>query len=134
VFGVDAELLRDGTYFLIEGQGVLLAAGGWSRRRTLYGGDHSVSGRVDGPMLEPSRDAARIRAFFVDPAHSRQAWGTPCSSPATTRPGTRVHPPEPPPSPVCASTPARFQPWSGSDRPPDGLQFSVIRMVRRSTR
>lgn len=72
VFGVDSQLIADGTYFLIEGEGQeVAAAGGWSRRATLYGGDqHKTSSRD--PLLDPATDAARIRAFFVDPRYARR--------------------------------------------------------------
>lgn len=72
VFGVDSQLIADGTYFLIEGEGEdIAAAGGWSRRATLYGGDqHKTSSRD--PLLDPATDAARIRAFFVDPRYARR--------------------------------------------------------------
>ena len=72
VFGVDSQLIADGTYFLIEGEGgEVAAAGGWSRRATLYGGDqHKTSSRD--PLLDPATDAARIRAFFVDPRYARR--------------------------------------------------------------
>ena len=78
-FGLDTQLIADGTYFVVEGQaqgaGTLLAGcGGWSYRRTLFGGD-SESGR-DPESLDPRRDAAKIRAFFIDPRFARQGLGT----------------------------------------------------------
>ena len=72
-FGVDSQLIDDGTYFVAEGDGHLVGCGGWSRRRTLFGGD-SHSERNAGE-LDPHTDAARIRAFFVDPDHARQGIG-----------------------------------------------------------
>jgi GNAT superfamily N-acetyltransferase len=73
-FGVDTALIRDGTYFVVEtDSGELVACGGWSRRRTLFGGD-AGSGR-DESRLDPRIDAARIRAFFVDPRHARRGLG-----------------------------------------------------------
>src|SRR5689334_22482480 len=63
VFGVDTQLITDGTYFVIDAADGPAAAGGWSARRTLYGGDQTKSG-ID-TMLDPRTDAARIRAFFV---------------------------------------------------------------------
>ena len=65
VFGPDTQLIADRTYFVIEENGKLVASGGWSRRRTLYGGDQHKSGAD--PILDPHVDAARIRAFFVHP-------------------------------------------------------------------
>jgi GNAT superfamily N-acetyltransferase len=75
IFGVDGELLADGTYFVVEARGALVAAGGWSRRRSLFGGDAAVTGRTEGPLLNPACDAARIRAFFVHPSHARRGLG-----------------------------------------------------------
>lgn len=73
-FGVDTALIRDGTYFVVEaGAGELVACGGWSRRRTLFGSD-TRAGR-DESHLDPRTEAARIRAFFVDPAHVRRGLG-----------------------------------------------------------
>jgi GNAT superfamily N-acetyltransferase len=72
-WGVDSELIRDGTYFAIEAAGDVVACGGWSRRRTLFGGDRQA-GRHSG-LLEPFRDAARIRAFFVRPDWARHGIG-----------------------------------------------------------
>ena len=75
VFGVDRSLIHDGTYFVIEdAAGGLLACGGWSRRRTLYGSDN-VAGKDDA-FLDPAVDAARIRAFFVHPAAARRGLGS----------------------------------------------------------
>jgi len=73
VFGVDTRLVEDGTYYVVERDGRLLACGGWSRRRTLYGGDQFAGRRDD--ALDPATDAARIRAFFVHPAAARQGFG-----------------------------------------------------------
>jgi GNAT superfamily N-acetyltransferase len=73
MFGVDSQLVDDGTYHVVEAEGVLAAAGGWSRRRTLFGGDQWKDG-ADEP-LDPSREPARIRAFFVDPSWSRRGLG-----------------------------------------------------------
>ena len=74
VFGVDTQLLVDGTYYVIDAPNGLAAAGGWSKRRTLYGGDQMKD--VADPLLDPAIDAARIRAFFVDPAFARRGLGT----------------------------------------------------------
>jgi GNAT superfamily N-acetyltransferase len=74
VFGPDTQLIADRTYYVMESaEGELVAAGGWSRRRTLYGGDQ-MKGAED-PLLEPTTEAARIRAFFVHPAWTRQGLG-----------------------------------------------------------
>jgi len=73
VFGVDTQLVADGTYFLIERDGELLACGGWSRRRTLFGGDRAKSG--PDPLLDSAHEAARIRAFFVAPDMARRGLG-----------------------------------------------------------
>jgi GNAT superfamily N-acetyltransferase len=73
VFGCDSELICDGTYFVVEAGGSLAACGGWGRRRTLFGGDRR-SGR-ESELLDPDRDAARIRAFFVHPSFARRGIG-----------------------------------------------------------
>ncbi|MET0152419.1 MAG: GNAT family N-acetyltransferase [Candidatus Binatia bacterium] len=73
VFGVDSQLIADGTYFVVEEGGAVVACGGWSRRRTLFGGDQAKTA-VD-PLLDPAIEPARIRAFFVDPRHARQGLG-----------------------------------------------------------
>ena len=73
VFGVDTQLIIDGTYFVIERGGRLQACGGWSARRTLFGGDQAKAG--GDPSLDPQRDPARVRAFFVHPASARLGLG-----------------------------------------------------------
>lgn len=73
VFGVDTQLVDDGTYFLIEHDGSPVACGGWSARRTLFGGDRHKTGAD--PRLDPRVDPARIRAFFVHPNHARRGLG-----------------------------------------------------------
>lgn len=74
VFGPDTRLIADGTYYVIEShRGELAAAGGWSRRRTLYGGDQMKG--PDDPLLDPATDAARVRAFYVDPRWARRGLG-----------------------------------------------------------
>lgn len=74
VYGVDSQLIADGTYYAAESKGTLVGCGGWSKRKTLYGGD-LWTGRED-DLLDPRRDAAKIRAFFVDPAWARRGVGT----------------------------------------------------------
>src|SRR5262245_18684278 len=70
----DTILIRDQTYFVImSGEGDVVACGGWSRRRTLFGSD--ARGDRDDSWLDPAKDAAKIRAFFVDPAHARRGLG-----------------------------------------------------------
>ena len=66
VFGVDRQLIRDGTYFVVEEGTELIGCGGWSKRKTLFGSDHHHATRDDAE-LDPRSDAARIRAFFVHP-------------------------------------------------------------------
>jgi len=75
LFGVDSRLIEDGTYFVVEEPGGAspVACGGWSRRRTLFGGDQ-FSDRSD-DRLDPETDAARIRAFFVRPDRARRGIG-----------------------------------------------------------
>jgi GNAT superfamily N-acetyltransferase len=73
-FGVDSQLLADGTYFVAEDAGQLVGCGGWSFRSTLFGGD-ARAGR-DFSILDPKTQAAKIRAFFVDPAHARRGIGS----------------------------------------------------------
>ena len=78
VFGVDTQLVADGTYFVAQvrvddGQ-VIAACGGWSKRKTLFGSDH-CAGREDA-LLDPGCDAAKIRAFFVHPAWARRGIGS----------------------------------------------------------
>ena len=87
VFTLDSQLVADGTYFVVEaaelrgraqpnipGMPVLVACGGWSRRKTLLGGDHHVV--RDDAFLDPATDAAKIRAFFVHPDWARQGLGS----------------------------------------------------------
>jgi len=96
VFGVDRQLIRDGTYFVVEhpptsdngvtgtasvtvatsgaaGENELIGCGGWSKRKTLFGSDHQTN--RDDAELDPAHDAARIRAFFVHPAWARRGLG-----------------------------------------------------------
>lgn len=70
VYGVDWQLVRDETYFVAEVDGSLAGAGGWSFRQTI-GGAHGPD-TPPSPRLEPTNDAARIRAFYVDPAYARR--------------------------------------------------------------
>ena len=74
VFGPDSQLIADGTYFVVEASGEFVAAGGWSRRGTLYGGDQHKSGAD--ALLDPATDGARIRAFFVHPKWVRRGLGS----------------------------------------------------------
>ncbi|MEQ8953671.1 MAG: GNAT family N-acetyltransferase, partial [Gammaproteobacteria bacterium] len=76
--GVDQTLIEDGTYFIIEteqdGKAVIVGCGGWGKRKTLYGGDHTV-GRDDS-FSDPEQDAARIRAMYTHPEWTRKGIGS----------------------------------------------------------
>jgi len=75
VFGVDSQLIADGTYLVAENSaGEIVGCGGWSKRKTLYGGDVWVA-REDS-LLNPAKDAAKIRAFFIHPDWARRGIGT----------------------------------------------------------
>ncbi|HEY2178472.1 MAG TPA: GNAT family N-acetyltransferase [Caulobacteraceae bacterium] len=74
VMGLDTQLVADRTYFIVEADGRLAGCGGWSRRATLYGGDHSTALREPAP-LDPAKDAARVRAMYTDPAFARRGVG-----------------------------------------------------------
>jgi GNAT superfamily N-acetyltransferase len=70
VFGVDRQLIRDGTYFVVEEEGAIVAAGGWSKRESLFGSDAART--KEDALLDPSRHPARVRAFFVQPEFARR--------------------------------------------------------------
>jgi GNAT superfamily N-acetyltransferase len=86
VYGVDSQLIADGTYFVAEAEAsetepktakresVIVGCGGWSKRKTLYGGDRWTAREDD--LLDPLRDAAKIRAFFIHPAWARRGIGS----------------------------------------------------------
>jgi len=89
VFGVDSQLIADGTYIVAEARltnaertepigpasaSIIVGCGGWSKRKTLYGSDH-WTGREDA-LLDPLRDAAKIRAFFIHPDWARRGVGS----------------------------------------------------------
>jgi N-acetylglutamate synthase-like GNAT family acetyltransferase len=70
VFGVDTSLIEDGTYYVVERDGQLAGCGGWSKRKTLFGGDQYSS--RDTTYIDPETEPAKIRAFFVHPNHARK--------------------------------------------------------------
>ncbi|PSB57396.1 GNAT family N-acetyltransferase [Chamaesiphon polymorphus] len=75
VFGVDRQLIEDGTYFVAENAHQIIGCGGWSKRKTLYGGDLGKTAAED-RLLDPSFDSAKIRAFFVRPEWARRGIGS----------------------------------------------------------
>jgi GNAT superfamily N-acetyltransferase len=92
IMGIDTQLVDDGTYFVIEASGVLAGCGGWSRRATLFGGDHTA-GR-DAHLLDPRVDAARVRAMYTHPDFTRRGVGrlilTLCENAAAAEGFTRM--------------------------------------------
>lgn len=91
-FGLDRTLITDGTYFVAEAGASIVGCGGWSRRKTLFGGDQQP-GRQPA-LLDPARDAARVRAFFVRPDWARRGIGrailSRCEQEATAEGFTRA--------------------------------------------
>ena len=73
VFGVDTNLIVDETYFVADSSGLLIGCGGWSKRKTLFGGDQYAS--RDSDQLDPNSEAAKIRAFFIHPHYARKGIG-----------------------------------------------------------
>ena len=73
VFGLDRQLIVDGTYFVVEDAGRIVGCGGWSQRRAVFGGDRARAGQDE--LIDPLRDPARVRAFFVHPDYARRGLG-----------------------------------------------------------
>lgn len=132
VFGVDTRLVDDGTYFVVLEGDALAGCGGWSRQRTLYGGDQRPIGGAD--WLDPAREPARIRAFFVAPEFARRGVGRlllqHCVDAARTAGFIRLE--------LAATLPGvpfysalGFTPTDTiADRVPDGTILDFVRMTR----
>ncbi len=76
VFTTDSQLIADGTYFVaLAEDGELAGCGGWSKRKTLYGGDHQME-KIEPELLDPAVDAAKVRAIFVHPKFARMGLGS----------------------------------------------------------
>lgn len=133
VFGADTQLIADGTYWVVTAGAEVVGCGGWSRRRTLYGGDQTKSG--EDPLLDPATQAARIRAFFIAPGFARRglggrllAAGLRAAAAAgfhrvelvATLPGERLYAAHG----FCVTE--RFE-----ERLPDGVVIPFVRMARR---
>lgn len=132
VFGPDTQLIADGTYFAAEADGGIVGCGGWSRRRTLYGGDQMKD--AEDPLLDPATEAAKIRAFFVHPRWARRGIASmimeACRAAAAHAGFTRLE--------LMATLPGEplyrafgFQPRERVEsRLPDGVVVPFVRMDR----
>lgn len=74
IMGIDTQLIEDGTYFAVDGDDRIVGCGGWSRRATMFGGDHSGGRSLR--RLDPSTEPARVRAMYTHPDHARRGIGT----------------------------------------------------------
>jgi len=132
IFGPDTQLIADRTYFVATVGGVLVGCGGWSRRRTLFGGDQMKT--ADDPLLDPNAEPARIRAFFVHPNWARRGIGgailEACTNAANAAGFRRAE--------LVATLPGEplysasgFHVIERFDAPmPDGQALPVVRMIR----
>ena len=130
VFGVDTQLIQDGTYYVAEAAGQIVGCGGWSKRKTLYGGDQAKA--AEDPLLDPATEAARIRAFFVHPDWARRGVASrlmaTCESAARQANFTTLE--------LVATLPGEplykafgYEPIDGFDIVmPDGVTLPVVRM------
>ena len=135
VFGVDTQLIRDGTYFVAEVESAIVGCGGWSRRKTLFGSDHVA--QKDDTWLDPARDAARIRAFFIRSGWERRGIGSrileACESAAVAHGFSRFE--------LAATLPGepmyQARGFSATERfdvsLPNGLGLPVVRMVKSTS-
>ena len=73
IMGIDTQLIKDGTYYVVFTGDAVAGCGGWSRRATLYGGDHTPGRQPE--LLDPAVDAARVRAMYTNPAYARRGVG-----------------------------------------------------------
>jgi GNAT superfamily N-acetyltransferase len=132
LFGPDTQLIADGTYLVAEIDGALAGCGGWRPPATLYGGDQWKG--AEDPLLDPARDAARIRAFFVHPRFARRGVGSAilraCADAARAAGFSSLE--------LVATLPGEplyrahgFEPRERSEAAlPDGVKLPVVRMVR----
>jgi GNAT superfamily N-acetyltransferase len=133
LFGIDTRLIEDGTYYVVEENGRAVACGGWSRRRTLFGGDQYADRSDD--RLDPSTEAARIRAFFVHPDHARRGLASrileECARAARAAGFERLELMSTlPGEPFYARRGFRIMERVALDLP-DGVRFPLARMERR---
>ncbi|MEI9930456.1 MAG: GNAT family N-acetyltransferase [Rhizomicrobium sp.] len=134
IMGLDTQLIDDETYFIIESDKRIAGSGGWSRRATLFGGDHS-KGR-NAALLDPDNDAARVRAMYTNPDFARRGIGrmilAPCEEAAKANRFSRVEL-----AATLAGEPlyraCGYEPIEHfkSDTP-QGLRIPLIRMEKRS--
>lgn len=132
VFGVDSKLVDDGSYLVVEEGNTVVGCGGWSSRRTLYGGDQRPVGSSD--RLTPGVDPARIRAFFVAPEHARRGIGRllleSCEAAARTAGYTRLELMATLPGVPLYAAYGFAEMEQVSDQLPDGTVIRFVRMER----
>ena len=132
LFGPDSQLIADGTYYVADVDGEIVASGGWSRRQTLHGGDQFKHG-VD-PLVDPRFEPARIRAFFVDPRWARRGIGRllfyECSTAARAAGFDQVELTATLPGEQLYTTLGFTVVERGAVRMPDGVELPTARMRR----
>ena len=132
IFGVDTQLVTDQTYYVAEVDGQLAGCGGWSKRNTLYGGEQHKE--IEDPLLNPAKDAARIRAFFVHPDFARRGVGRylidVCEKAAKANGFTRIEMGATLPGvPLYAAV--GYEAMERIDTPlPDGEMLGIVRMAK----